>query len=189
MAMFRNGTVEANERQACGFTLVELMVVIALLAALGLYAAPAFEHWHMRERVDARSRALLGALAFARAEAVRLGARVTLCRAGDDGACSSPGQQCDAAGWSCGWLVLARVDEQVRVVRRYPRDMDVVVAGAAHDVSFTPPAGQVIGGFRRFEFRPRKAALVVDDERLSRCVRIGAGGRARVTVGRCGAGS
>lgn len=53
-------------RRAGGFTLVELMVAISLAAGLALYAAPAFDQWRMRERVDARSRALLGALSFAR---------------------------------------------------------------------------------------------------------------------------
>ncbi|PAK03826.1 pilus assembly FimT family protein, partial [Burkholderia ubonensis] len=39
MAMWRSGAVW----RAGGFTLVELMVVVAVLAGLGLYAAPSFE--------------------------------------------------------------------------------------------------------------------------------------------------
>ncbi|MFP3615527.1 GspH/FimT family pseudopilin, partial [Paraburkholderia sp. SIMBA_050] len=74
--------VKKGMRCCGGFTLVELMVAIALAASIGLFAAPAFNQWHMRERVDARSRALVGALSFARTEATRLGVRVTLCRAG-----------------------------------------------------------------------------------------------------------
>ncbi|KVO62181.1 GspH/FimT family pseudopilin [Burkholderia stagnalis] len=171
--------------RACGFSLVELMVVVAVMAGLGLYAAPAFDQWQMRERVDARSRALLGALSFARAEAARLGVRVTLCRAGSDGACLQSGQRCDDAEWSCGWIVSGHFDEQARVLRRYPRDPGVAVAGVAHDLAFAPPAGQAIGGIRRFELRPARGAPEADAARASRCVRIAAGGRARVAAGRC----
>ncbi|MGU7782363.1 GspH/FimT family pseudopilin [Burkholderia sp. PU8-34] len=183
--MRRNEAGGKPLRHACGFTLVELMVVVALMAGLGLLAAPSFDQWRMRERVDARSRALLGALSFARNEAVRLGVRVTLCRAGSDGACLSAGQRCDLAEWSCGWIVSGHFDEQTRVLRRYPRDADVAVAGVAHDLAFAPPAGQAIGGIRRFELAPRRDAPVADDARASRCVRIAAGGRARVATGRC----
>ncbi|RQS54647.1 GspH/FimT family pseudopilin [Burkholderia sp. Bp8984] len=169
-----------------GFTLVELMVAIALAAAIGLYAAPAFDQWRMRERVEARALALLGALSFARTEATRLGVRVTLCRAGRDGDCVRPGERCHPAEWSCGWIVSGQFDGQSRVLRRYPRDADVAIAGAAHDLAFAPSAGQVIGGIRRFELRPQRA-LPGDDARVSRCIRIAAGGRARVVAGRCDA--
>ncbi|RQR69524.1 prepilin-type N-terminal cleavage/methylation domain-containing protein [Burkholderia sp. Bp9012] len=183
MGLHRQG-VEQRVRRCGGFTLVELMVAIALAAAIGLYATPAFDQWHMRERVDARTRALLGALSFARTEATRLGVRVTLCRAGRDGGCVRSGERCDLPGWSCGWIVSGQFDGRSRVLRRYPRDADIAVAGAAHDLAFAPPAGQVLGGIRRFELRPQRT-LSGDDTRVSRCVRIAAGGRARVVTGRC----
>ncbi|VWB62119.1 pilus assembly protein FimT [Burkholderia lata] len=174
-------------RRSGGFTLVELMVATSLAAGLALYAAPAFDQWRMRERVDARSRALLGALSFARTEATRLGVRVTLCRAGSAGTCLRAGERCDPAEWSCDWIVSGQVDGQSRVLRRYPRDVDVAVAGAAHDLAFAPPIGQAIGGIRRFELRPRRDVPGADDAHASRCVRIAAGGRARVVTGRCDA--
>jgi len=170
-----------------GFTLVELMVAMSLAAGLALYAVPTFDQWRMRERVDARSRALLGAVSFARTEATRLGARVTLCRAGRDGACLRAGERCDPAEWSCEWIVSGQVDGQSRVLRRYPRDAEVTVAGAAHELTCAPPVGQSIGGIRRFELHPRRSVSGADDARASRCVRIAAGGRARLVAGRCDA--
>ncbi|UTV55542.1 GspH/FimT family pseudopilin [Burkholderia arboris] len=173
------------EQRTSGFTLVELMVAVSLAAGLALYAVPAFDQWHMRERVDARSRTLLGALSFARTEAARLGTRVTLCRAGSGGACLRAGERCGPAEWSCDWIVSGQVDGRSRVLRRYPHDGEVAVAGAAHDLAFAPPVGQSIGGIRRFELRPRRSVTGADDARVSRCVRIAAGGRARVAAGRC----
>ncbi len=174
-------------RRSGGFTLVELMVALSLTAGLALYAAPVFDQWRMRERVDARSRTLLGALSFARTEAARLGVRVTLCRAGRGGTCLRAGERCDPAEWSCDWIVSGQIDGQSRVLRRYPHDAEVTVAGAAHDLAFAPPIGQAIGGIRRFELRPRRDMSGADDTRASRCVRIAAGGRARVVAGRCDA--
>ncbi|OXJ02136.1 MULTISPECIES: GspH/FimT family pseudopilin [Burkholderia] len=174
-------------RRAGGFTLVELMVAISLAAGLALYAAPAFDQWRMRERVDARSRALLGALSFARTEATRLGVRVTLCRAGSGSTCLRAGERCDPVEWSCDWIVSGQVDGQSRVLRRYPHDAAVAVAGAAHDLAFAPPVGQAIGGIRRFELRPRRDVPGADDAHASRCVRIAAVGRARMVAGRCDA--
>ncbi|WP_246326992.1 pilus assembly FimT family protein [Burkholderia guangdongensis] len=172
-------------REVRGFTLVELMIVLALLAGLGVAAAPAFEQWRMRERVDARSRMLLGALAFARAEAARLGVRVALCRVGTGGECLRAEHGGGTADWSGDWAVRAHFIERERVLRRYPRDREVVVAGALHELAFAPPAGQVTGGMRRFELYPRNPSFAEDHARAARCIRISAGGRARVAAGRC----
>jgi len=72
-------------------------------------------------------------------------------------------------------------------LRRYPQDREIAVAGAAQELAFVPPAGQVIGGIRRFELRPRRDVPALDGARLSRCVRLAAGGRARLSTGRCDA--
>ncbi|MBU9430100.1 GspH/FimT family pseudopilin [Burkholderia multivorans] len=174
-------------RHVGGFTLVELMVAIAIAAGLGLYAVPVFDQWRMRERVDARARTLLGALSFARAEATRLGVRVTLCRADRNGGCLHAAQRCGSAEWSCDWVVAGELEGALRVLRRYPQDREIAVAGAAQERAFVPPAGQVIGGIRRFELRPRRDVPALDGARLSRCVRLAAGGRARLSTGRCDA--
>lgn len=67
---------------ARGFTLVETMVVVALLAVVAVMATPSFVAWHVRDQVDALAKALVSTLAYARGEALRRGARVTVCRIG-----------------------------------------------------------------------------------------------------------
>ena len=60
-----------------GFTLIETRVVVAVLAKM---AMSSFEAWHVRDQIDARPRALLSTLSYARSEAVLRGVRVIVCR-------------------------------------------------------------------------------------------------------------
>lgn len=173
---------------ASGFTLVELWVTVVLIALVATWAAPSLTAWRWRDQLDARTQVLLSSLALARSEAMRLGARVTLCRSDARARCIAPGQPCDggATDWSCGWAVSAAGPAREAVVlRRYAQDARVAVAGSVRELVFTPPAGQVIGGFRSFELTPRAAAAALQGERWRRCVRIAAGGRARVAQGGC----
>jgi type IV fimbrial biogenesis protein FimT len=84
-----------------GFTLIELMVGIALLAILLAIAAPNFQGMTASSRLTSASNELLGSLQLARAQAIRTGARVTVCR-------STNATQCDTTagvGWERGWIV------------------------------------------------------------------------------------
>ena len=63
---------------ACGLTLVELLVTIAVLAILLSVSTPSFENFIQRSNRDAASSELFNALQFARAEAVRRGTNVSL---------------------------------------------------------------------------------------------------------------
>jgi type IV fimbrial biogenesis protein FimT len=63
-----------------GFTLVETLAVVALLAVIAVLGTPSFVAWYVRDQVDARAKALASTLAYARSEALRQGARVTVCR-------------------------------------------------------------------------------------------------------------
>jgi len=59
-----------------GFTLLELMIVLAIGAVLMLGAAPAYENWVINRQVAATAESIHFALLRARAEAVRRNARV-----------------------------------------------------------------------------------------------------------------
>ena len=63
-----------------GFTLIETLVVVAVLAMIAIMATPSFLAWHVRDQVDARARALLSTLPYARSEGVLRGVRVTVWR-------------------------------------------------------------------------------------------------------------
>jgi type IV fimbrial biogenesis protein FimT len=180
----RNG---GGGRRTRGFLMIEWWVVLALAVVAAAFAVPSLVAWRMRDRVDAQARLMLASLAYARGEAIRLGARVVMCRGATDAGCEAGGR-CVAGetDWSCGWTVAAPgAGGQPGVLRRVAGDARVAVNGAARVLAFTPPAGQLIGDFRRFEFAPREASRGDGDPGARRCVRIAAGGRARLAQGAC----
>ncbi|MCC8391885.1 GspH/FimT family pseudopilin [Paraburkholderia sp. MMS20-SJTR3] len=174
-----------------GFTLVETLAVIALLALMAVLAMPSFAAWHVRDQVDARSKALLSTLAYARSEVLRRGTRVTVCRIGAARSCLAAGQPCadGVADWGCGWAVFAERGGKLSLLRAQAPLAAVSITGVQTDLSFTPPAGQLIGAFRSFEIAPRSPSGAMHGDPWRRCIRIAAGGRARISEGACGAAS
>src|SRR5260364_316825 len=61
----------------------------------------------------------------------------------------------------------------------------VIMGTAATRVLFRPPAGQIIGGFRRFEIGIRGASADARAGELRRCILIASSGRARLVKAAC----
>jgi type IV fimbrial biogenesis protein FimT len=181
----------ALPRGCRGFTLIETLMVVALLAVIAVMAAPSLVAWHVRDQVDARARALLSTLSYARSEAVRRGARVTVCRVDSARRCLASGQACSAgvADWSCGWAVMVERAGAPMVLRAQAELAAVSIAGTQTNLTFTPPAGQLIGSFRSFDIAPHFPSSATQGAPWRRCIRIAAGGRPRIVEGACGATS
>lgn len=81
-----------------GFTLIEIMVVVALIAILASLAVPSWTQLLVRNSVRASVNDFSLSLQFARSQAVLLNSPVTLCP-------SSDGANCTATDYAAGWIV------------------------------------------------------------------------------------
>ena len=91
-----------HQRQR-GVSLVEALSVTAITALLAAAAAPAYTNLVQENRLSTQANALLGALRYARNEAVTRGGHVTLC-AESGGACLG------TSDWAQGWMAFADAD-------------------------------------------------------------------------------
>ena len=82
-----------------GFTLIELMVTIALMAILLGIAIPSFNNATLNSKLRSYAYALSNSATLARGEAIKRNAPVILC-------VSSSGTSCGTGSWEQGWIVL-----------------------------------------------------------------------------------
>lgn len=92
----------AHKRNEGGFTLVELMITVALAAIMMTLGIPSFQELIRDTRLATQTNEFVTALNLARSEAIKRRTRVTVCRSNGGGACTTAG-----VGWQTGWLVFA----------------------------------------------------------------------------------
>jgi len=89
-----------------GFTLIELMMTLAIGAILLTVAVPSFSTFIKNSRITASTNKVITAVNQARSEASKRGVRVVLCRSANVGA-ADPDCGGSSKDWSTGWLVFA----------------------------------------------------------------------------------
>lgn len=95
-----------NPARESGFTIVELMITLAVLAILVGIATPSFTALMNNSRLSGQTNEFSSDLALARSEAIVRGRPVTVCASGDGGnTCSG-----SAADWARGRIVFVERD-------------------------------------------------------------------------------
>ena len=86
-----------------GFTLMELLMGLVVLAILVTLAAPSFQTTLQNNRLSGQANELVSAFQYARSEAIRHGAVVELCSSSDSATCGG--------AWNEGWIARCPNDD------------------------------------------------------------------------------
>jgi type IV fimbrial biogenesis protein FimT len=114
--------------QECGFTLIELMVTVAVLAVLIAAATPNIISVINSNRLTTHANELVASLQQARMEALRRNASVTVCRTTNGAACDA-----GAGNWT-GWLTVAAANGEV--LRSSTAKAPVQISSPASSITF-----------------------------------------------------
>lgn len=90
--------VNSMQSKSRGFTLIELMTVVAVAAILATIAAPSFKNFVVGQRVKSAANEFTMAATLARSEAIKRNSRVGLCVSATGTSCATSG------GWEQGWI-------------------------------------------------------------------------------------
>ncbi len=122
-----------------GFTLLELMITVAIAAILLAIAIPSFQSTIARSQLTTKTNDFLTGLASARTEAIKNNTRAVMCA-------STNGTTCTGAPWTGGWLVFVDTDrdgaldagEAITKVSQVTNDLSVEGTATVNGAVATP---------------------------------------------------
>ena len=170
-----------------GFTLVEILVVIAIIAILTSVAAPSFNNVIKSNRMTSAVNSFLADMRFARSEAMRRGGNVVLCRS-DSPEASPPtcATTTGTNGWASGWVVYVdqnnngaiETAEVLRVqgpITTIDSIMQTSSGGARNSLAFTATGRFTLSSTLSLQFGGSNFS-----NEIQRIICVSVGGRARV---------
>ncbi len=90
-------------KKKSGFTLLELLMTVALISIVTALAIPSMRTYGQNDRLTTNINTMIGHLAYARSEAVKRHAQVSICISNDTLGCTG-------GSWEDGWIVYVDAD-------------------------------------------------------------------------------
>jgi len=171
----REGWPRSRGGSPRGFTIVELMVTMLILAIVIGFAVPTFRDAALSSRLTGHANDLLASAQIARSEAIKRNAVVTLCISTDGSTCAGEG------GWEQGWIVLTG---DGTVVQRQPAlapEFRITETGGRTELLFPP----TVVGVGPASFTVCRAQPVGSQERVLKVTASGAASVTRTVKGEC----
>ncbi|AGG87897.1 GspH/FimT family pseudopilin [Rhodanobacter denitrificans] len=148
-----------------GFTLVEMLVTLAIFAVLLMIAIPSMRPFLQSQSVKNASMDINSTVALARSEAIKRNATVDVTAN-------------NAADWSQGWVVSQTA---ANVIRKQPALANIVITPSSGSFSFSGN-GRITGTGATFTIKPVNKA---GSQPLCLTVTVGATGRVESTKVTC----
>ena len=129
-----------------GFTLMELMVTVAIAAIVMTIGIPSFQDTIRENRLTANTNTFVSSLNLARSEAIKSGRRVVMC--------ISAGSTCaTSGGYDQGWIVFRDTNgdgqpnagEIIRIFEKMPEGMTLTGASAVDKLRGFNSDGTFVG--------------------------------------------
>lgn len=95
------------QQQQGGFTLIELMMGVAIMGIILALGVPQFQNLVHRNRVSTEVNRFISHVQFARSESIRRGEVISLCQSGSLSLCASDDNMVASGVYEEGWLVYA----------------------------------------------------------------------------------
>ena len=173
-------------KKSTGFTLLELMVVLSIIAILTMMAAPSLKQMIQSTTMSSVVNTFMADMRYARSESIRRGGGVVMCRS-DKPEATKPVCNTDSGpgndGWVSGWIIYIdfnnngkiNANELLRVQSPITSVDSIVEKSGSSKFSFTATGRLNLSSATSIQFGGGKFANTIQ-----RVVCINLGGRARI---------